>query len=109
MGRRLQLQTLLQSLMVDPSNSAIYLGKVYFQAETNIDRDPPYIMYDQDQARNKFADNLPYSHTKRWSIEVIDTDADSEIPDKVAALQMSTFQRRFKTAGLYHTIYSLYF
>ena len=95
--------------MVDPSNNTVYLGKVYFQAETNIDRVPPYIMYDQDQARNKFADNIPYRHTKRWSIEVIDTDADSEIPDKIAALAMSMFQRRFKTAGLYHTIYSLYF
>lgn len=95
--------------MVNPSNNAVELGKVYFQAETNVSRTTPCIIYDQDQARNKFADNIPYRHTKRWSVEVIDTNADSEIPDKVAALKMSTFQRRFKTAGLYHTIYSLYF
>jgi hypothetical protein len=95
--------------MVNPADESTQLGKVYFQAETNIERIPPYIVYDQDQARNKFADNIPYRHTKRWSIEVIDPNADSDIPDKVAALPMSTFQRRFKTAGLYHTIYSLYF
>ena len=109
MDRRPQLQTLLKSLMVNPTDPELQLGKVYFQAETDTNRVPPYIVYDQDQARNKFADNIPYRHTKRWSIEIVDTDADSKIPDKVAALPMSTFQRRFKTAGLYHTIYSLYF
>lgn len=66
-------------------------------------------MYGQDQAKTRFADNNPYSHTKRYQVEVIHPDPDDDIPDKVAALPMSTFQRQFKTAGLYHTIYSLYF
>lgn len=109
MGRRQQLQILLKSLMVSETEGDPPRGKVYFQPETNINIDYPCIIYGQDQARNHHADNLPYSHTKRYQVQVIDTDADSDIPDKVSALKMSTFQRQFKTAGLYHTIFSLYF
>ncbi len=109
MGRRQQLQTKLKSLMVSDVPGDPPRGKVYFQPETNITLVYPCIMYEQDNARNQFADNLPYSHTKRWQVTVIDEDADSDIPDKVEALTMCTFNRRFASAGLYHTIFSLYF
>lgn len=109
MGRRQQLQILLKTLLEPLVEGDPPRGKVYYQPETNTNIDYPCIIYGQDQARNKFADNIPYSHTKRWQVEVIDGDADSDIPDKIATLKMTTFQRRFATAGLYHTIYSLYF
>lgn len=109
MGRRQQLQTLLKTLMAPLTEGGPPRGKVYFQPETNTNIEYPCIIYGQDQARSEFADNRPYSHTKRYQVTVIDEDADSDIPDKVAALKMSTFQRQFKSAGLYHTIYSLYF
>lgn len=109
MGRRLQLQSLLKTIMLSSIDGEPPLGKVYFQPETNINIEHPCIIYAQDQARNKFADNLPYSHIKRWQVEVIDTDADSDIPDRIAALPMTAFQRGFVSAGLYHKIYSLYF
>jgi len=111
MGRRQQLQILLKSLMVnDPEADPLtYRGKVYFQPETNIEIEYPCIIYEQDNSRNHFADNIPYSHTKRWQVEVVDEDADSDIPDKVEGLPMCTFQRGFSSAGLYHKFYSLYF
>lgn len=109
MGRRQLLQNLLKTLMAPPTEGDPPRGKVYYQPETNTNIDYPCIIYAQDQARTEFADNRPYSHTKRYQVEVIDGDPDSDIHDKVAALPMSTFQRRFVSAGLYHTIYSLYF
>lgn len=106
MGRRLELQTLLETLMesdlTNPSN-------VYFQPKQSIKLTYPCIIYERDQARNHFADNFPYSHTKRWQITVIDKDPDSDIPDRVSAMPMSTFQRSFASDNLYHDIYSLYF
>lgn len=109
MGRRLQLHSLLKTVMLSPVDGNPPLGKVYFQPETNINIEYPCIIYAQDQSRNKFADNVPYTHIKRWQVEIIDTNADSDLPDKVAALAMTAFQRGFVTAGLYHKIYSLYF
>lgn len=109
MGRRMQLQSFLNALMLSEIPGQPSRGKVYYQPETNINIDYPCIIYGQDQERKKHADNMPFFHVKRWQVEVIDTDADSNIPDKVGELKMSSFQRQFKSSGLYHTIYSLYF
>lgn len=83
--------------------------KVYFQPKPEINLTYPCIIYERDQARSRFADNSPYSHTKRYSVTIIDHDPDSEIPDKIAALPLSTFQRHFASDNLHHDIYSLYF
>jgi hypothetical protein len=85
------------------------LLKVYFQPPPKLVLSYPCIIYKRDQARNHFADNLPYSHTKRYLVTVIDPNPDSEIPDKVSELPMCTFQRNFATDNLTHDIYSLYF
>lgn len=84
-------------------------SNVYFQPKPKLTLTYPCIIYERDQARNHFADNFPYSHTKRYTITIIDQNPDSEIPDRVAALPMSTFQRQFATDNLTHDIYALYF
>lgn len=110
MGRsRLLLQTLLETLMENPTEGQPPLGKVFFQPTTNTKLTYPCILYKRDQARNKFANNSVYSHTKRYQVTIIDQNPDSTIPDKVAALPMSTFQRNFATDNLTHDIFSLYF
>jgi hypothetical protein len=106
MGQRLDLQILLETL--NGTNAEDKL-KVYFQPQPKLNLTYPCIIYTRDQATNKFADNSPYSHTKRYSVKVIDPDPDSVIPDKIAALPMSTFQRHFAVDNLNHDIYSLYF
>jgi hypothetical protein len=110
MGRsRLSLQTLLATLMENPIEGQPPLGKVFFQPKMNTKMSYPCIVYARDQAKNKFANNSPYAHTKRYQVTIIDEDPDSVIPDRVAALPMSTFQRHFATDNLNHDIYSLYF
>lgn len=106
MGQRLALQTLLETLMGNQPEQKL---KVYFQPKPKLTLTYPCIIYARDQAKNKFADNIPYHHTKRYMVTIIDQDPDSEIPDKIAALRMSTFQRHFATDNLNHDIYSLYF
>jgi hypothetical protein len=69
----------------------------------------PAIVYERDNAHTDFAGNLPYRHVKRYQVTVIDQDPDSEIPDKVAAMPMSSFSRHFAAAQLNHDVYSLYF
>lgn len=102
MGRRLQLQTLLESLI--PTGS-----KVYFQPPENVKMVYPCIVYERDFAATAFADNSPYRHTKRYQVTIIDRDPDSEIPEKVKLLPMSSFVRHFTEDGLHHDIYQLYF
>lgn len=102
LDRRLELQALLQSLM--PIG-----GMVYFQPSENIQLLYPAIIYSRDNADTIFADNFPWKNVKRYLVTVIDQDPDSEIPEKIAALPMSQFQRHFTSANLNHDVFNLYF
>ena len=102
MGRRLELQSLLESLL--PAGK-----RAYFQPPTNVQMQYPCIVYSRDNRDTDYADNVPYKHKKRYSVTVIDWDPDSDIPDKVAELPMSSFSRHFTADNLNHDVYTLYF
>jgi hypothetical protein len=82
---------------------------VYFQPPTNVKLSYPCIIYQRDYADTKFADDIPYNHTKRYQVTVIDRDPDSDIPDKVALLPMSIFNRFFTADDLNHDVYVVFF
>ena len=69
----------------------------------------PAIVYQRDALDSKFAGNRPYSLTKRYEVTIIDRDPDSSIPDRVAALPLSSFSRHFVVDNLNHDVYTLYF
>jgi len=106
MGPRHRLQTVLETLMGELPEQKL---KVYFKPKPKLKLTYPCIIYARDDTRSIFANNAPYSHTNRYQVTVITDDPDSPIPDKVAALKMTTFLRQFQTDELYHDIYSLYF
>jgi hypothetical protein len=99
MGQRLELHQILEGLAPN----------VYFQPPTNVHLEYPCIVYHRDFAATIFADNDPYKQTLRYMVTVIDRDPDSEIPAKVAALRMSSFNRFFTTDELNHDVYVVYF
>jgi hypothetical protein len=99
MAKRLQLHQLLET----------FIENVYFQPPTNVQLKYPCIVYTRDFADTKFADDVPYDHTKRYMITVIDRDPDSDIPDKVAAMPLSLFNRFYTVDNLNHDVYNVYF
>lgn len=101
MGQRLQLQGILE-LIVGGEN-------VYFQPPASDKMQYPCIVYKRDNALTRFADNMPYSYGKRYQLTVIDSDPDSDIPDKVAMLPKCTFKRAFVKSNLHHDVFNLYF
>lgn len=104
MDRRLLLQSLLESLIGEQ-----YANNVYFQPPANVQMQYPCIVYHRDGADTRFADDTPYTHTKRYQVTVIDRNPDSEIPDKVATLPMCTRNRFFTANTLNHDVFDLYF
>jgi hypothetical protein len=102
MGSRLELQTLFESLMGPDPN-------VYYQAPTNSQMQYPCILYNRDNSHSEFADNLPYSRTKRYLVTVIDRDPDSELPDKVEDLPCCSFNRFYSAENLNHFVFTLFF
>lgn len=101
MDRRQDLQQILVELL-GTSN-------VYFQPPANIRMQYPAIVYERDAGETRFAGNKPYSYVSRYQVTVIDLNPDSEIPEKVAQLPMTTHDREFVADGLNHDVFTLYF
>ncbi len=101
MAPRQQLQDLLKTIL---GNS-----NVYFQPPANVQMVYPCIVYQRSVATSQYADNFPYRHTKRYQVTVIDRDPDSEIPDKIAALQLCEHAQYFVSENLHHDVFNVFF
>jgi hypothetical protein len=86
-----------------------FVDHVYFQPPADLAMTYPCIVYKRDNADTQFADDIPYTITKKYMVTVIDEDPDSLIPDKVAALPTSIHNRSFAAGQLNHDIYTLHF
>lgn len=102
MGRpRLELQALLETLLGS--------RQVYFQPPNGTKMLYPAITYEWENQDVRYADNLPHLVTRQYLVTVIDRDPDSAIPDKIAALPYSSFNRAFPADDLNHVVFTLYF
>jgi hypothetical protein len=101
MGSRIELQTLLVSLLGSTD--------VYFQPPSTIQLTYPCIIYKRSDIKTKFANNSPYALKKEYTVTVIDKNPDSLIPDKVALLPECTFDRHFTADNLNHDVFTIYF
>jgi hypothetical protein len=99
MATRLELQTLFEAIT----------AHVFFQPPVNLQLQYPCIIYKRDDTLSEFADNLPYSRTKRYQVTVIDRNPDSELPDIVEGLPYCSFNRYFAADGLNHFVFNLFF
>lgn len=107
MGRsRLMLHQILEQLVGEEPEQKI---KTYFQPPSQVQMEFPCIVYDLDDAETEFADNVPYRYTKRYQVTYISADPDDEVPDRIASLPMSSFNRKFVAANRHHTVFSVYF
>lgn len=101
MAPRLNLQAVFEILLGSRN--------VYFQPPPSFQMKYPCIVYNLDYASVRFADDKPYSRTKRYQVTVIDERPDSPFPDLVAELPMSTFDRHFTADKLHHFVFKLFF
>lgn len=101
MGTRLELQAVLEELLGT--------DKVYYQPPSSITMAYPCIVYHRQRENVKHAGNLPYNHTKRYKITVIDRNPDSLIPDKIGELPLCVHDAHYVAEQLNHDVYTIYF
>lgn len=101
MKSRQELQALLEAISG--------VKKVYYQPPESIKLEYPCILYEKSDESNRFADNIHYMRFKRYDITVMYKDPDSKIPDDVADIETAVFERAFKSDGIYHDVYRIYF
>jgi hypothetical protein len=99
MGRRLELQALLESLAPN----------VYFQPPPSLQMQYPCVVYARDAIATEWSGNKPYSAYTRYQVTVIDRNPDSLIPGYIGMLPMCIFDRAFAQDQLNHDVFNLYY
>ena len=98
---RIELQAILEDLLG--------ARRVYFQPPNGFRMTYPAIVYEWDDLKVDYADNSPHVSTRRYSVTSIDRDPDSDIPNKIARLPLTSFDRAFPSDDLNHVVFNLYF
>lgn len=101
MGRRLELQALLEVLLGS--------DQVYFQPPGSQSMSYPAITYKLDDIDTSFANNLPYRFTDRYELTLIQRLPGEDLVDKLKVLPMCAFGRHYVMNNLNHYIFILYF
>ena len=83
---------------------------VYFQPPESVKLAYPCIVYYRSGVDKRNANNRVYAKTNRYEITVIDKNPDIEIADKLMDhFPMCSFDRRFTSDNLNHSILTLYY
>lgn len=99
MGSRLNLHQILKAICPN----------CYFQPPLSLKLKYPCIIYEKSYEKITHANNHPYLHDNRYTVNVLDRDPDSTLPGQVAQLKSCSFDRRFEVDGLYHSVYVIYY
>ena len=101
MGSRLELQTLLESVLGSRN--------VYYQPPASVRMNYPAIVYFRSDIENDFANNSAYIQSRAYEVIVIDEDPDSNIVRRVSQLPMCRYNRHYTSDNLNHDVFTLYF
>lgn len=81
----------------------------YFQPPSDVQIIYPAIVYERDRMDVKFADDRPYSVTKKYAVTLITRNPDESILEALAALPMCAHERYFAADNLNHDVFNIYF
>ena len=101
MGSRLDLQTLLESVLGSRN--------VYYQPPASVRMNYPAIVYFRSDIENDFANDSAYIQSLAYEVIVIDEDPDSNIVMRVSQLPMCRYNRHYTSDNLNHDVFTLYF
>ena len=101
MARRIDLHNLLVDLLGSTN--------VYFQPPETVKIQYPCIIYNRVTNDTKFANRKPYAITRKYFVLVIDSNPDSEIPDKISALPKCKAGNFYTANNLNHYPFTIYY
>ena len=97
MDRRLKLHQILVDILGS--------NHVYFQPPASVKLVYPCIIYQYETGDTQFADDQAYIFVRKYQIQVIDPNPDTEIPDKIAQLPRCLNDRNYTADNLNHYTY----
>lgn len=84
-------------------------NKVYFQSPDNINMDYPCIRYERSKVEGQRADNILYRHAVKYEVMVIDPKPENPAIKELLSLPMSTYDKQYRTNGLNHDVFIIYY
>lgn len=82
---------------------------IYFQPPENLRMTYPAVIYERFNINTKYADNCVYGTTTEFHVTIVDSDPDSTLVDKMSNFRTSSFVRQYKSNGLYHDVFKLFY
>lgn len=101
MANRLDLQKKLETILESRN--------VYYQPPESMKISYPAIVYELGGINAKRADNVPYINGRFYNVTLIHRDPDNTIVDKLLYMPYSSLNRTYKSDGLYHYVFEIYF
>lgn len=95
----------LQGLLMEVLGSR----NVYFQPPSNVQMQYPCIKYELDIFEKTYAENNMYQRSTRYQVTYITTKVDSDVPEKLLALPLCSFERFYTADNLYHYVYRIFY
>ena len=98
---RMKLQTLLEEVLGSK--------QVYFQPPETIKMSYPAIVFSLEGIRNKKANDSNYLYNYKFNVNFITKSLiDDKTLNTLFALDYCTFDRSYKSDGLYHYVFTIY-
>lgn len=102
MGRRSDLGKKLEAV--------VGCDRVYFQPPPSIKLNYPCIVYSQSNGKTTFAENMPYTFTKKYMVTLIDRNPDSTFVRQIAmSFPMCVMDRSYTADGLHHYVFTIFY
>lgn len=101
MDRRLELQTILESILGSRN--------VYFQPPSTIKLSYPCIIYERSYIDSKYANNAKYNTRVRYSLTLIGRSPESTIVEELLKLPYCSYDRFYTADTLNHDTFTLYY
>lgn len=103
MGKtRLELQTELETLLGSRN--------VYYQPPSSVQMKYPCIRYTWAKIKPDYANNFIYNYTKAYELTYIDTNKNSDMPEKILLhFPYISMGRIYASDGLWHFTFTLFY
>ena len=101
MNRRLELHQILVGLL--ESNN------VYFQPPSTVKMQYPCIVYKRNGIDTEYSDDTIYKYMISYMVTVIDSNPDSDLPEKILSLPLCRFSRHYTADNLNHDVFTIYY
>lgn len=102
--------------MASPTDLAVYFKKVlgidsvYYNPDSNITLKYPCIIFSIDRENSRYADNKRYMSQLRYTVTLVTRNAvDLLIAKLMDNFNYLSLDRTYRTSGLYHYVFVLYF